>query len=71
MKKEEKKWVKWIILGGGGGFFIGAIIKLILTYALSSSNFDILKVLSIPTCVVIGFLVVLYFYQKDKDHTIE
>lgn len=68
MKKEEKKWIKWMCLGGGGGFFVGAIIKCILNLALKSSAFDIIKVLMIPACIIIGLLIVLYFYQREKDN---
>lgn len=70
MREEDKKWIKWIILAVFGGGLIGSCFKQVLVKVLPKS-LALIPCLCMPAAIVIGLLIVLYFYQKEKDDVMQ
>lgn len=69
MRDEEKKWIKWIALAALVGYAIGVLLKKILV-AILPVALELIPACTIPVCIILALLIVLYLYQKDKDNTI-
>ena len=67
MQNEDKKWIKWVIFALICGFLIGGTIKKILSIFLTAPIFEIILVAIIPACMILGLLIVLYKYNKEKE----
>ena len=66
MNDIDKGWLKWVALALLAGFLVGKIVVLILDKLLIAASFALLKNLMIPLFMIIGLLIVLYFYNKNK-----
>ena len=68
MNDYDKKWVKWLILGLILGYIIGKTITVLLGIIVTNvSLLAFLKLLP-PGCAVIGLLLVLSKYNKEKEN---
>lgn len=70
MNDIDKSWIKYVLLGGGIGFVIGEIIYHLLDKVIipneQSAAIELLKNAFPPVFTIIGLLVVLYYYNKNK-----
>lgn len=66
MNDIDKSWLKYVALGGGGGFVIGEIISTILRKFVFSDSWTLLLNVITPVFTIIGLLIVLYYYNKSK-----
>lgn len=66
MNENDKGWLKWVGAALLAGFLAGELIKLILDKLLVAASFELLKNIVVPLFMIIGLLVVLYFYNKKK-----
>lgn len=63
----DKAWIPKVIAGGLGGFAIGeALYWLFEKLILPGETFRLLKDGFVPVCVILGLLLVLYFYNRSK-----
>lgn len=66
MNDNDKGWLKYVLLGGGAGFIIGEIIYHLLNKFVIPDKLTLMKNMITPACAIIGLLVVLYYYNKNK-----
>jgi hypothetical protein len=66
MNDIDKSWIKWIVAAVVLGFLAGELIYRVLDIVIVSASFVLLKNLAVPLCVIVGLLIVLYFYNKNK-----
>lgn len=66
MNDMDKGWLKYVALGGGGGFVIGEIISIILDKYVLPEGWELLSAAITPAFTIVGLLIVLYYYNKSK-----
>lgn len=66
MNDMDKSWLKYVALGGGGGFVIGEIISIILDKYVLPEGWGLLSAAITPAFTIVGLLIVLYYYNKSK-----
>ena len=69
MHDEDKRWIKWIVFAIIIGFLVGKIISVLLDLFLSDM-WVLLVNAAIPICLIVALLIVLYFYQREKEKTL-
>lgn len=66
---NDRKWIKWIVLAVVAGFLVGKIVSVFLDLFLSET-WALLINLMIPVFIIIGLIIVLFAYQREKEKTL-
>lgn len=69
MSSEDKLWIKWIVFAIIAGALVGKCISIILSLFLSET-WTLLINMIIPATVILGLVIVLYLYQREKEKTL-
>ena len=65
----EPRWVKAIVFHLLGGGIIGKLISLLLKVFLTNPKWTLFLQIWVPLGAIVGLLIVLRNYQKEKDDT--
>lgn len=70
MNEIDSKWIKKIIKALILGFIIGRALSFITGLILTDPIFELFISLIVPCVIIIGLIIVLIQYQKEKDDTL-
>lgn len=70
MNEIDSKWIKKIIKALILGFIIGRVLSFITGLILIDPIFELFISLIVPCAIIIGLIIVLIQYQKEKDDTL-
>ncbi len=68
MSNVGPRWIKEIIIAVVAGYASGKIVSILLGLVLTAAKWELFISMFIPGFIVIGLVIVLARYNKEKSH---
>ena len=70
MSDYDRKWIKWLLLGVVIGYMLGKCVYVLLSLVIANTNMYEFANLIPPGLAIVGLLIVLFKYNKEREDQI-